>query len=229
MAQNSWFSLLGCTQASGQAGGTGLGVSSSLEAKLLPRLLHSPDPVGLCVSDLALCGPTSPSTHSVSVLSPKLGAPSSVTVHVPRSRAQSRRTVFPKEGGGRWGSSLLFHKEQEELGFVTVTVSPEGSVVELSKPMDQNSCQALGRTQGGQGLDPHQQQRVFYLPKVFPFPCWEEKHSTEKCLCSFPCPHLEVLADFHFCFLKDSNFFFLLPIKIKIKKILKKKVAIFFL
>lgn len=205
-------------------------MSSNLEAELLLRLLQSPDPVGLCVSDLAVCGPTSPSTHSVSVLSPKPGAPSRVTAHVPR--AQTRRTVFPKEGGGRWGSSLLwwgssllFHKEQEELGFVTVTVSREGSVVELSKLMDQNST----RTQGGQGLDPHQQQRVFYLPKVFPFPCWEEKHSTEKCLCSFPCPHLEVLADFNFCFLKDSNFFFLLPIKIKIKKIIiKKKVAIFF-
>lgn len=189
-------------------------MSSSLEAKLLPRLLQSPDPVGLCVSDVLVCGPTSPSTHSVSMLSPKLGAPSSVTAHVPR--AQTRRTVFPKEGGASWGSSLLFHKEQEELGCVTVTVSREGSVVELSKPMDQNSCQALRRTQGGQALDPHQQQRIFYLPKVFPFPCWEEKHLTEKCLCSFPCPHLEVLADFNFCFLKDSNFFFfLLSIKNK--------------
>lgn len=82
------------------------------------------------------------------VLSPKLGATSSVTIHVPRPTAQTRRTVFPKEGEGRWGSSLLFVKEQEELGFVTVTVSQEGSVVELSKPMDQNSCQALRRARG---------------------------------------------------------------------------------
>lgn len=81
-------------------------MSSNLEAKLLPRLLQSPDPVGLCVSDLAVHGPASPSTHSVSLLSPKLGAPSSVTAHVPR--AQTRRTVFPKEGGARWGSSLLW-------------------------------------------------------------------------------------------------------------------------
>lgn len=65
-------------------------MSSSLEAKLLPSgpqagLMHSPDPVWLCcVSDLVVCDPASPSTHSVSVLSPKLGATSSVTIHVPR-------------------------------------------------------------------------------------------------------------------------------------------------
>lgn len=140
---------------------------SSLEAKLLPRFLQSPDPVGLCVSDLAVCGPASPSTHSVSVLSPKLGAPSSVTAHMPR--AQTRRTVFPKEGGARWGSSLLFHKEQEELGFVTVTVSQERSVVELSKPMDQNSCQALRRTQGGPGSRPPPATKNLLPAKSVPY------------------------------------------------------------
>lgn len=83
-----------------------------------------------------------------------------------QSTAQTRRPVFPKEGGGRLGSSLLFHEEQEELGLVPVTVSREGSVVELSKPTDQKSCQALRRARGGSwGLHPHQQQRVFYLPK----------------------------------------------------------------
>lgn len=55
-----------------------------MEAELLPRLPQSPDPVGLCVSDPAVCGPSSPSTHSVSVLSPNPGAPSSVTAHEPR-------------------------------------------------------------------------------------------------------------------------------------------------
>lgn len=146
-----------------------------------------------------------------------------------QSTAQTRRTVFPKEGGGRLSSSLLFHEEQEELGLVPVTVSREGSVVELSKPTDQKSCQALRRARGEAGVyTPTSSKESFTCQKKVPFPCWEEKHSAEKCLCSFPCPHLEVLADFNFCFLKDSNFF-LLPIKIKIKKKeIKKKVAIFF-
>lgn len=178
VAQNSWFSLLGCTQASGQAVGMGLVLSREwgelqFGGKTSPIC---PPRLGSCtcwvchVFDLVVCGPTSPSTHSVSMLSPKLGATSSVTIHVPGPPAQTRRTVFPKEGGGKWGSSLLSCKEQEQLGFVTVTVSREGSVVELSKPMDQNSCQALRRAGGGWGLHPHQQQRIFYLPKVFPFP-----------------------------------------------------------
>lgn len=172
--------------------------------------MHSLDPAGFALCQIRLCGPTSPSTHSVSVLSPKLRATSSVTIHAPRPTAQTRRTAFPKEGGGRWDSSLLFCKEQEELGFVTVSVSQEGSVVELSKPTDQNSCQALRRARGGLGSRPPPAAKSLLSVKSVPFPHWEEKHWAEKCLCSFPCPHLEVLADFNFCFLKDSNFFFVL-------------------
>lgn len=77
------------------------------------------------------------------------------------------------------------------------------------------------------GSRPPPAAKSFLPAKGVPFPSWEEKHSAEKCLCSFPCPHLEILADFNFCFLKDSNFF-LLPIKMKIKKKTEKKVAIFF-
>lgn len=80
---------------------------------------------------------------------------------------------------------------------------------------------------GGLGSRPPPAAKSLLPAKSVPFPCWEEKHSAEKCLCSFPCPHLEVLADFNFCFLKDSNFF-LLPIKIKIKKKIKESGNIFF-
>lgn len=86
MAQNSWFSLSGCThrhQVRLVAGGC-----SNLEAKLLlsapqAELMHSPDPLGFIVCLIPLCGPSSPCTHSVCVLSPKLGAPSSGTIHSP--------------------------------------------------------------------------------------------------------------------------------------------------
>lgn len=139
--------------------------------------MHSPDPLALlCL--IPLRGPTSPSTHSVSVLSPKLGAPSSVTIHVPRPTAQTRRTAFPKEGGGRWGSSLLW------WGSSLLFLQRTGGIgvcccYRISRRVSGGIFQAHGSKQlpgfeegseGSWGLDPHQQQRVFYLPKVFPFP-----------------------------------------------------------
>lgn len=207
VAQNSWFSLLGCTQAPGQAVGMGLVLSrewgelqfGGITSPICPPRLGSCTCWVCHVFDLVVCGPTSPSTHSVSMLSPKLGATSSVTIHVPRPgelsflRKEEESGVHPcfsAKNRSNWGLLLLPYLEK-------------GQWWNYPSPWIKTAARLWGRL----GSTPPPAAKNFLPAKSVPFPCCEEKHSPGKCLCSFPCPHLEVLADFNFCFLKDSNFF----------------------
>lgn len=70
--------------------------------------MHSPDPVGFVMCVIWLI-----SIHPQRVRAqPQTGS----YIQCDNPCAQTRRAVFPKEGGGRWGSSLLFLQRTGEIG-----------------------------------------------------------------------------------------------------------------
>lgn len=101
----------------------------------------------------------------------------------------------------------FFAKNRRNWGFVTITVSREGSVVEFIQVYGLKQAPGFEEGLWGAGVWTPTSSKESFTCQKCSFPYWKEKHSAEKCLCSFPCPHLEVLADFNFCFSEDSNFF----------------------